>query len=207
MTWSLINQLVVESRVTRSVLRRRVHFQVQDLAVLSGLISVKGHRVFGVGVMDEALADGASGTALSLKATPLGVQDYCSAFLLPGAQTKLSDVSFVRPARQFFPSLSRFNFVQALTGSFFFWVGSLRTLHAFGCAFLKTRGFLILRMRLYNQARRRSYILPFDSFMQIWKFGDVSVVQTVFFGAFQCFLLFLLFLRGWLVFFLLQRLV
>jgi hypothetical protein len=202
MTWSLINQLVVESRITRSALRGRARCNVQDVAVLSGLVSLKGHRVFGYGTNCESV-DGA-GSMGSLKSEPLGVQDYCSVFVLPGSQTKMSDVAFVRPARQLFASLGDFNFVQVLTGSFFFFIGSLQTVQAFGSAFLKTRGLLILRLRIYNQARRRAYLVSVSHFLLFWRFNTVAGLRSVVLGGFTIVGLVLAFLRGWFLFFCLR---
>ena len=208
MTWSLINQLIVDSSITRTALRRRAVLFPQDLAVLSGLLSLKGHRVFGYG--GTVVPEGADLSLLSpgaLKEEPSIVLDYCSAFTLPGAQTKLSEVSCVRPARQLLPSIAQGNMLRVGNGSFFFWIGALRTIHAFGCAFLKTRGLVFLRLRLYNQARQKSYSVSLSSFLQVWQFSHVANLQSFFGRALLFVLIGLTFVRGWLLFFLFRRLV
>jgi hypothetical protein len=158
MTWSFINQLTSATKEARILERRKFSLFPQDIVIFTALVSGNPYqRVFGLrqGLLDGTLVPE---TQFLFKEIPEVIKDLCPTFLLPGLNTRSSEVAFSGSDRDFMSSWRTLNLITKSSGVFRFFLGSAFVFRFFCGLFLKTRRLSLLRASLYNQQRKRFYV-------------------------------------------------
>jgi len=198
MAWSFINQLIRETLSVRTQLLRQTRGSFllkQDIVVITGLLSFKSHRLFGIMELN-----GRADVGSVLKVVPSDIQDYCSDFLIAGLNTKMSEFSLIVPTRQFFDRCDLTNLVHGSSGNIFFLLGSIRRIISFLNLFFKTRQVIFLQASLFNQLRKRFYCWSVETLLGSWKTTFLIEFKVFFFNLIRFPLYIIIFFSMYLFF-------